>query len=106
MTKVIYNPAEFRMEITGHSGYAIAGQDIVCSAISMLVMTLETMVSDHAESLQPRIHRKDGERKIICSPTKGNATKCMVVFDTIYSGFELLALNCPEYVKAVKVKEE
>ena len=106
MTKVVYNPAEYRMEITGHAGYAIAGQDIVCSAISMLVMTLENMVSDHAESLQPCIHRKDGERKIICSPTKGNTRKCLTIFDTIYGGFELLALNCPEHVKAVKVKEE
>ncbi len=34
------------MEITGHSGYAPAGQDIVCSAVSSLAQTLNLGLSN------------------------------------------------------------
>lgn len=106
MTKVIYEPSEMRMSISGHAGYAPAGQDIVCSAVSILSMALENMVIDHAESMQPKIHRKNGERKISCSPTKGNTRRCTTIFDTIYGGFELLAMNYPDHVQVIKVKGE
>ena len=93
MIKVTYNPAEYRMEVQGHAEYAEYGKDLVCSAASMLTMTLQNMVSDHAESLRPQLRRKRGEAKVSCSPTKGNRQKCLTIFDTIYGGFELLSLN-------------
>lgn len=106
MTKIRYNPAENRMDISGHAGYAPSGQDIVCAAVSILTMTLENMVYDHAESLRPLIHKKDGECRISCTPAKGNATKCRTIFETIYGGFELLSIHCPEHVQTIKVKGE
>jgi uncharacterized protein YsxB (DUF464 family) len=106
MIKVTYNPAEYRMEIQGHAEYGEYGHDIVCSAASMLTMTLENMVNDHAESLIPQRCRSEGKCKVSCSPTKGNKQKCRTIFDTIFGGFELLSMNCPEYVQAVKIKEE
>ena len=106
MTKIIYDPAEFRMEIQGHAKYGEYGKDIVCASASMLMMTLENMVTDHAESLQPRIHKRAGEATISCAPTKGNTTKCRTIFDTIFGGYELLGLHYPDHVQAVKVKGE
>ncbi len=38
MTTVSITPAE--ITVSGHSGYAPPGQDIVCSAVSTLVCTL------------------------------------------------------------------
>lgn len=106
MIKVTYNPAEFQLELTGHAGYAPAGSDIVCAAASILTMTLENMIYDHAESMRPKIYRKSGECRINCDPTKGNNKSCSVIFETIFGGFELLSLNYPENVQAVKIKGE
>jgi uncharacterized protein YsxB (DUF464 family) len=106
MTKIKYNPAEFRIEIQGHADWGEYGKDLVCAAASMLMMTLENMVTDYAESLQPCIYKSTGEAIISCAPTKGNATKCRTIFDTIFGGYELLSMNCPEHVQAVKVKGE
>lgn len=106
MTKIKYDPMEISLEVTGHAGYAPAGQDIVCAAVSILTMTLENMVSDHAESLRPQIYRKAGEIRVSCSPTKGNSKRCTTIFDTIFGGFELLSMNYPEYVQTIKVKGE
>lgn len=106
MIKVTYNPAEYRMEIQGHADYGEYGKDIVCGAVSMLTMTLENMVYDHAEAMRPQTHRSKGECKICCAPTKGNRQKCLTIFDTIFGGFELLSLNCPDHVQTVKIKEE
>ena len=106
MTKIKYNPAEFRMEIQGHADYGEYGKDLVCAAASILMMTLENMVTDHAESLRPKIHKRAGEAAISCAPTKGNSTKCSTIFDTIFGGYELLSMHCPEHVQTVKVKGE
>lgn len=106
MTKVIYDPNDFSIEVRGHAGFDQAGKDIVCAAASMLTMTLENMVYDHAEALRPRVLRRKGECSIVCEPTKGNRTRCTTIYDTIYGGFELLSLNYPEYVQTLKIKGE
>lgn len=106
MTKITYYPTEHRMEIKGHAGFAMAGQDIVCAAVSILTMALENMVCDHAEALSPLLYSNKGECSVKCTPSKGNKQKCVTIFETIFGGFELLSMHYPEYVKSIKIKEE
>ena len=106
MTKITYIPKDNSIEITGHAGFAPSGQDIVCAAVSILTMTLENMVFDHAESLRPMIYRRDGDCRISCNPGKGNAKTCNTIYETIYGGFELLALHYPKHVQVKKTKGE
>lgn len=106
MIKVSYCESEHRMEIKGHARFAPMGEDLVCSAATMLMLTLEAMVIDHCESLMPTIHKADGEVSITCAPTKGNAKTCRVIYDTIFRGYERLEESFAEYVKTVKIKGE
>lgn len=47
MIRVMYNRRGPVMRLTGHAGYAPAGQDIVCAAVSGCLYTVLAMLPDH-----------------------------------------------------------
>ena len=99
MTTVFYDPDRLRLTVEGHAGYAPAGEDLVCAAVSVLCWTL---ISE-AEA-EERYHTEtvaDDKRAYIdvrCSPEGATAYACSYLFDIIVSGFALLAENYPEYI--------
>ena len=75
----------------GHAGYAPEGQDIVCSAVSILLYTLAAALGDDAYDL----HMDKGESRIRWKVNKkNNRTQ-----DVILEGFRLLAGTYPKYVE-------
>ena len=91
----------FIISIEGHAGAAPRGADIVCSAASMLALTLASAVK-----------RLDGEGEISrfsSSISKGSVQldftvkrraleKVSAIVDTITEGYMMLEENYPEYV--------
>jgi len=79
-----------RITATGHAGYARRGEDIVCSAVSILLYTLAAALGDEATDLQMEEGNSRIEWKI---NKKNNRTQ-----DVILEGFRLLAGTYPQYV--------
>ena len=64
----------FRME--GHAGYAKRGQDIVCAAVSVLVInTINSIESMTEDRFEDRVREENGEIdfRIISSPISDSA---------------------------------
>ena len=95
MTTVTYRPEEFYMKIDGHAGFAPAGQDLVCAAVTILGWTL----IDGAQKYKTSLHLDDGVIELRCYPEEEQEESCRVLFDTIARGCELMAEKFPAYIK-------
>ena len=88
----------FALRVHGHAGYAEAGQDIVCSAASILTYTLaETLYSEEFDE-EPMIDLSEGDAQILCVPTDENEAKIRDAFEFVETGFEMLAKEYPGFV--------
>lgn len=93
MTEVRFyeDSKEFSIEIKGHAGYAEMGSDIVCSAISILIQTLESHMDVVAAQTDSEI--RDGYCWVYA---KGD--EAIESFRTILTGFRLIEAAYPEYI--------
>lgn len=98
MTRVRYDRAGLRLEMEGHAGAAPRGEDLVCAALSMLMMTLQRRMEERAERTLPVIGRGAGSFMIRCRPEGEDEALCRESFDTVAAGFALLAENCADCV--------
>lgn len=93
---------KLKLTVSGHAGAAPLGQDIVCAAVSILVQTL----AQHIKNIyvrgdlqkEPVIILEHGQANICCVPKKTAKTKLRHCFETVYTGFWLLAQTYPEYI--------
>lgn len=81
---------------SGHAGYAPKGQDIVCSAVSILLYTLVAALGDEVTDLR----LDEGDSMVKWKPTKVTNTKAGVINE----GFRLLAQGYPAYISYRFVK--
>ena len=96
MIKVQYS--NDRITITGHSGYAPPGQDIVCSAVSVLIQTLIfTIEQKEPEAIDYRLQPGDTE-VLITHPSE--LTKTLV--DAFFIGVNAVADAYPQNVQVVR----
>lgn len=93
MTTVTYFDMndEISIEISGHAGYGKKGEDIVCSAISMLSQTLIAYLDVDHEKFSYSL--KDG---YVWAYAKGINVR--VAFNVIMTGFYLLEKNYPDHI--------
>lgn len=93
MTNVNYIISEEHsmIEVEGHSGYAEAGNDIVCSAISILVQTLEEHLDRICDTYNADI--KPGRAEITAEGAK--AKEC---FEFTVTGLRLIENSFPRYI--------
>lgn len=89
--------------VKGHAGAGAYGQDIICSAASVLAYTLARCVrdADYENKLikPPTIHMGKGNTSVVCKPKEGYTHELLHAFLVIQDGFSLLAENYPAYVK-------
>lgn len=82
---------------SGHSGYTSAGNDIVCSAATMLAYTIANnvvkMEKRHFFKARPRILLNGGAILISCVPKSRHYYKVQNMFRNIEAGYELLEEN-------------
>ena len=54
MIEIVYDRMRLRLTADGHAGFAEAGQDIVCAAVTILVYTLAAAVGNMDAAGQAR----------------------------------------------------
>ena len=91
------------LHVNGHAGQNKVGQDIVCSAASILAFTLAQNIKT-AESrgllrYKPTIKLKNGNGIITCR-AKDDETyaELLSIYLVIQTGYQVLAHNYPQYV--------
>jgi len=105
MTRVEYDRAALCLTMEGHAGAGETGKDLVCAALSTLMMTLERRMQDTAERTLPIVKRAPGFFAIRCTPEEDEKL-CRECFDTVAAGIAVLAENRPENVSLTFTGED
>ena len=99
MIKIIYvtdpEGGKLTMRAEGHAGYAPAGQDIVCAAVSCLIQTLAYSAAEDEHTSSCIYQGKDGP---VVSVETGNSVLMRDKFELVADGLTLLAEQYPENV--------
>lgn len=100
MIRVSFSENSFQM--TGHAGFAAAGQDIVCAAASMLAYTVafNVWLANKYGKLEPsyEIQMQPGDVRISCRPKEVYREEIRLLFEYVRRGFELLKNNYPDNI--------
>ena len=90
------------MSIKGHAMTAPKGEDLICSAATMLAYTVAQAVQFMYEcdklKKKPKIHIEDGEASIIATPTEDAYAEALHTFWVAQCGVHVLAHNYPQNV--------
>ena len=99
MIKIIYETdpegGKLTMRAEGHAGYAPAGQDIVCAAVSCLMQTLAYSAAKD-EHTSSRIYQ--GKEGPVVNVEAGDSVLMRDKFELVADGLTLLAEQYPENV--------
>ena len=101
MIKVTYHRRYYRVTIEGHAKSGEMGHDLVCASASILAYTLAANVinSKSAGYLRNGLTKMEaGDTEIKCMPRSRYKSTMMMIFDTVCTGFELLAHDYPENI--------
>lgn len=101
MITVTYHRKEHRLTAVGHAGRGKPGHDLVCAAVSALVLTLAGNVASLAtqKSLRKQeLRLEEGDACVSGRPIPRMRAVVTMVFDTVCSGFELLETLYPENI--------
>lgn len=102
MIKIEYERGSHRVTVEGHAKSAEKGKDLVCCAVSTLCCTLaanaERIATFHEMARRPSIVLEDGHADIKCDAVHGYDDVVTLMFDTVCTGFEMMAANYPDYV--------
>lgn len=96
-TVVLYRAQDGQVtgfEVSGHTGYAQAGQDIVCSALSFLAITCANALESIAK-LKPEVFQQDGLLRVRVTEVNDEARTIFAVFN---QGIEDLRDSYPKHV--------
>ena len=103
MIKIIYvadpEGGKLTMRAEGHAGYAPAGQDIVCAAVSCLMQTLAYSAAED-EKTSSCIYQ--GEEGPVLNVEAGDSVLMRDKFELVADGLDLLAEQYPEKVNFKK----
>lgn len=103
MIKIIYvadpEGGKLTMRAEGHAGYAPAGQDIICAAVSCLMQTLAYSAAED-EHTSSCIYQ--GEEGPVLNVEAGDSVLMRDKFELVADGLDLLAEQYPENVNLKK----
>lgn len=90
------------LNISGHSGYAVKGQDIICAGVSALSTAYAMQIQNMAEEERvtfPSIQTDDGYLEMIFDDEEDNSKDLRQM---LCEGLEAIADMYPEYVNFKK----
>ena len=103
MIKIIYvadpEGGKLTMRAEGHAGYAPAGQDIVCAAVSCLMQTLAYSAVEDERTSSCIYQGKEGP---VASVEAGDSVLMRDKFELVADGLDLLAEQYPDNVNFKK----
>ena len=102
MIRITYEKSTNRVTVTGHAGAGEKGKDIVCAAVSALVLTLGENIrvlreTDTLESCCVRV--KEGYAVFACKAIAGMESVVRCIFGAVCCGFELVQKMHPEHIR-------
>lgn len=109
MIKVIHNRAIPSVTIKGHAGSGEKGHDLVCASVSILAYTLASITEDMKQGTQVHgvtVELNDGGALISCEPIGHYSYPIKLMFETICTGFNLLAHEYPDNVLFELIDED
>ena len=90
------------MKVKGHANAAPKGEDLVCSAATMLVYTVAQAMTFMYEQGQleekPHIKIREGKAVVIARPKEDYFAEALHTFWVAQCGGHVLAKNYPDYV--------
>lgn len=106
MVKVSFNREKdsnkISMFVYGHAGQSSMGNDIVCSAASILAYTVAQTIryiqSQGGLAEEPCIRLDEGDAVITCIPKEEFAGEVLQTYFVAEVGYSLLAHNFPRFV--------
>ena len=103
MINITFKPKTFELEIKGHAGHNEKGEDIVCSAVSILFFTLLQTLIDSEKMLEQSVEYKaeDGNGYLRCKPRKEYEANISLMWMPIIKGFDIIEFHYSEYVNFV-----
>lgn len=94
----------YRLKMKGHCGFNVEGKDIVCSAASILCLTMGQVLTENKDKLEkkPRIVNHNGHCVVEWKPIAKFEGAINNSLYTVMAGLRLLEHQYPEYVKIIK----
>lgn len=102
MIEIMYYRGYNRITVHGHAGSAEEGKDLVCAAVSALVLTAVVNVRRMEEkgcTCSTAVTVDKGDAEIQVNPKAYFRLSIMQILDAICAGFEVLSREYPEYVR-------
>ena len=109
MTTVTFSTEGSRIvgfEVKGHSGYAQAGEDIVCAAITSAVRLTESVINDVLGlEASVKVREKDASitLKLPNSLGQTNESTCQTLLTALMVHFVQLAEEYPDFISVLEV---
>lgn len=88
----------FELMVKGHAGYAEAGKDIVCSAVSILLYTLVDSIREECLENDPIVVLDEGDTLVRVKAKNAHRGEINGVFRVILNGLKLISEFFPENV--------
>ena len=101
MIEVTYYREHNRLTVTGHAKSDEYGKDLICSAASILALTLSTNVAHMYDSgcvTEPITKVEEGNAEISCRAKARYRESVRQTFMSVCVGFEILAAKFPQYI--------
>ena len=101
MIKVTYHNEHYRVTIAGHAHSGDVGHDLVAAAVSILSYTLAADLELMEARGQLRSFTADmqpGQAEIYCTPVRNMQAIVSLVFDSVCTGFSILAKDYPQNI--------
>ena len=102
MIEIHYYRGYHRITVRGHAGSAEEGKDLVCAAVSTLVLTAAANVRRMEAkgcTYSTAVTVDKGDAEIAVNPKAYFRLSIMQILDAICAGFEVLSREYPEYVR-------
>lgn len=98
--KFIYENNLFsKLEISGHSGYADYGSDIVCSGISSAVLTSINLIDKYTKDYQLTQDGKKGYLCFILNDFNNNENHISLIIENLIEVLEQIESSYPKNLK-------
>ena len=101
MIQAVYYRKYNRLTAKGHAYSGEEGRDLVCAAVSALMLTMAGNVGSLAKlgnAREPIIRLTKGDAEVGCKPIRKMVNIVTLMFDTVCTGFRMLADQYPEYI--------
>lgn len=98
-----HNQAIRSFRISGHAGFADSGEDVVCAAVSVLVInainSCEALLGD-----EPDV--KETEEELLCRLRNFDSERVQLLFQSMVYGLRDIAKQYPQHVRVRIIQSE